>query len=260
MQNLLKEPLLFFFCIAGGIFALNAVLDAKQSSPIVLTPAVKTALAANFEGLTGRPATDEERAQLEKDYVMDELFLREAVSRGLHLSDSQTRQHLSNTMRRLYTGTIPQPSEETLLSFYADNIEDYRSEPSITFRHVFFKSFAQPAEEVLAALRAGESVDGDRYWMGNTFEAYGETMVAGVFGADFHNALKEAQTGVWQGPIASARGQHFFIKQGTDTGSLASFAEVRSQIEQDYWAAQTRDRLDGVIAELQEKYDVRETL
>ncbi|MEO0410380.1 MAG: peptidylprolyl isomerase [Pseudomonadota bacterium] len=253
---MLRDPLVQFFIAAAAIFGLYSLVSGSQEKTVLLSAQTRQALIENFEALTGETATPAQKERLIRDYVLDELLLREAIDRGMHLTDSQTRKHLSNALRRLYAGEITAPSEADLVNFYADQIEDYRSEPAITFRQVFLEAKPSEPVDILETLRGGGSVAGQPYWMGDDFEAYGESMIRGVFGQPFLTALKSAEFSAWHGPIETSRGYHYVLKTNTDDGRLVPFAQVRDQVEQDYWTSKTQARFDVAIEALKEKFDV----
>lgn len=256
VRSFFTDTLVQFFIAAAAIFAVYSWVTASAQNPVVLSAEVRTALIDNFEGITGKPASQSDIAKLERDYIMDELLFREAIDRGMHLSDSQTKTHLTNALRRSFAGEPPRPSQEDLVNFYAENIEDYRGEPTISFRQVFFSDTLKDPAATLASLNKGTVVQGSPYWMGNDFPDYGESMVRGVFGTQFLSALQDLPMNRWAGPVETERGVHFIYKSAAKEGTLVPFAQIRDQIEQDYWAMQTRQNLDLAVAKLKEKYDV----
>lgn len=251
-----KEPIVQFFIAAAAIFGLFAVLETRANDPVILDDSVRAALVNNFEGIVGRSAHPDEIAQLERDYIIDELLFREALERGMHLTDGQTKKHLTDNLRRLFAGTPPQVSDETLVNYYADNIEKYRGEPTISFRQVFFEERPDAAGVLLDRLNAGEEIEGDPYWMGNRFDNYGDSMIRGVFGNAFLKKLTDLPEAAWAGPINTDRGIHYIYKSGRGPARLVPFAEIRDQVAQDYWAMQTQGNLDRAVEELKEKFDV----
>lgn len=256
LRRLLFDPFTLFFAAAALIFGAYLALQTRSDQTVVLDQEVRAALIDNFEGITGRTITAEEIKRIERDYIIDELIFREAIDRGMHLTDSQTKTHLTNNLRRILVGTLPQPSEADLVNFYAENIEDYRSEPTLSFRQVFFDTQPEDPAAILTALNKGDAVEGAPYWMGNDFQNYGESMVRGVFGTSFLGDLATLPDGKWAGIIETERGYHAIFKSASKAGELVPFAKIRDQIEQDYWAQQTRSSLDSAVETLAEKYDV----
>jgi PPIC-type PPIASE domain len=188
--------------------------------------------------------------------VSNEILFREAVARGMHLTDSTTRARLVDRLRFMIAGAPATPSEADLLDYYSEHTELYRAEPQISLTQVFFaKPPAAPAE-VLAALNRGEQVRADDFWMGSSFPNYGESMLRGMFGTDVLDAARAAPIGTWVGPHLSPRGTHFLRVDARNPAALMRFTDVRDQVAQDMMAARTSAAVAAEVRKLEEAYDV----
>ena len=245
------------FAVAGSaLFLVYSMLQPNDSVEVRLTARTRTALIAEFESLTGRKANPADIARIERDYVTDELLFRDAVANGLHLTDSAIRGRLVEDMRLQVAGVLPDPSDEQLVNHYSDNIDRYRSEPSITFVQVYFRSRPDNDEEILAQLRAGRPVTSDTFAQGLEFPRFGRSMLRGIFGQPFVDALWSAPLGQWIGPIESPRGWHFVRATERAGAELLPFGAVRDQVENDYLAAAIQQAVDRRVAELERRYKV----
>jgi len=245
------------FAVAGSaLFLVYSMLRPNDSVEVRLTARTRTALIAEFESLTGRKANPADIARIERDYVTDELLFRDAVANGLHLTDSAIRGRLVEDMRLQVAGVLPDPSDEQLVNHYSDNIDRYRSEPSITFVQVYFRSRPDNDEEILAQLRAGRPVTSDTFAQGLEFPRFGRSMLRGIFGQPFVDALWSAPLGQWIGPIESPRGWHFVRATERAGAELLPFGAVRDQVENDYLAAAIQQAVDRRVAELERRYKV----
>lgn len=250
-----RDPLVVFAAI-GGVFFLAYHFATADQREIQVSRAVQASLSEDFEVLTGKTPTAAERQNLIDDYVGDEILFREAVERGMHLTDKETKQRLIDKMRFLVAGAPPEPTEEQLIDFYSENIPLYRSEPKITFDHVYFKSEPDGAPRLLKTLNTGGAVAGDEFWMGRQMTDYGESMVRGMFGQPFLKALDKAPKGDWVGPITSIRGVHFVRVHGTAAPALMPYPQVRDQVRQDWTARQIESALVTQRKDVEGKYDV----
>ena len=245
------------FAVAGSaLFLVYSMLQPNDSVEVRLTARTRTALIAEFESLTGRKANPADIARIERDYVTDELLFRDAVANGLHLTDSAIRGRLVEDMRLQVAGVLSDPSDEQLVNHYSDNIDRYRSEPSITFVQVYFRSRPDNDEEILAQLRAGRPVTSDTFAQGLEFPRFGRSMLRGIFGQPFVDALWSAPLGQWIGPIESPRGWHFVRATERAGAELLPFGAVRDQVENDYLAAAIQQAVDRRVAELERRYKV----
>ncbi len=256
LSRVFLEPL-FVFAVAGiALFAVHSVLQPRGGDPVRLSAATRAALIADFETLTGRSATAADIALIEREYVTDALLLRDALDSGLHLEDGEIRSQLIEKMRLTITGPLPDPSDEQLVNHYAENLERYRSEPALSFEHVYFRDLPPDSTEVLARLDGGETVAGEPFAQGESFPRYGRSILRGMFGQPFVDALWAAPVGEWSGPIESSQGWHYVRTTERLRETLLSFDAVRDQVENDYLVAVIRQAVERRVAELEQRHDV----
>jgi len=156
---------------------------------IKLNNLTKDTLIDNFEKLTGRDASPADIANIEREYIEEEILFREAIANGMHLLDPEVRSQLIEEMRYRITGILPDPDEEQLIDFYLNNIDRYYSEPTITLEHIYFKHQPEEPELLLIQLNQGKTFLGDEFWRGNRMPDYGDSMLRGLFGQNFVNRL-----------------------------------------------------------------------
>jgi peptidyl-prolyl cis-trans isomerase C len=255
-RRVLRDPLTAFALIGLACFALYAVIHSGRQT-IDVSKAAQVSLAQDFELLTGRAPTAADKKKLVDDYIADEVLFRVALDRNMHLTDNQTKRRLIDKLRFMVTGAPVEPTEEDLIDYYAMNTGLYRSEPKLTFDHVFFEQAPADPAAVLARLDHGEPVTGDEFWMGGHFDAYGQSMVRGMLGQPFVSALKAAPVGRWTGPVKSMRGVHFVRLGGLSGEALMPYTAVREQIRQDWMAQRTNAILDKEVSKFKESYNVK---
>lgn len=252
-----RDPLFAFLIIGGGLFAGYHVIELNRRQPVHYGRDIENALVQDFETVAGRKATAVDKARLRKDYITDELLFREAIDRGMHLTDSQTRKQLTDKARYLLAGAPAEPSEEQLINYYSEQLKRYQAEPKITFQQIFFDTAPADPAAILAKLDQGENVRGGDFWLGRNFPGYGESMVRGIFGQPFVERLRKAPQGTWFGPVRSSRGWHFVRKDAITGSALIPYSEVRDQVRQDFMITQTNSAIDAEVARLMRKYDVQ---
>ena len=240
-----------------ALFLLFRVVSGEDADPVHLTAGTRAALVRDFEAIAGRKAGAEDLARIERDYTAEELLFRDAIASGLHLTDGMVRGRLVEVMRLRAAGELPDPTPEELVNYYSEHLERYRSEPAASFEQVYFvERPAQPAA-TLASLRAGKSVAGEPFPSGDLFPRYGQSMLRGLLGQAFVEALWAAPIGQWTGPIQSSHGWHYVLVTERLPPVLLPFDEVREQVETDFLAAEIQDAVDRRIAELEQTYEVR---
>lgn len=254
--RILRDPLFVFLAAGAVLYAGYAVLESRRSEPVRLTAEARAALIADHEALTGtRPGADD-IARLERGYVAEEMLFREAIADGMHFRDGGVRERLVEQMRLRITGLLPDPDDEQLVNHYAEHLELYKTEPSISFEQVYFSALPQDGEALAAKLRGGNPVRGDSFRYGLQFPRYGRSMLRGMFGQPFVAALWDAPLGKWTGPIQSTQGWHFVRPAERLPEALLPFDAVRDQVESDFLAAQVQQAVDRRVAELALRYEV----
>lgn len=211
---------------------------------------------ADFEAIAGRKADADDVARIERDYIADELLFRDAIDSGLHLTDSAVRGRLVEEMRFRVTGMLPDPTPEQLVNHYSENLGRYRSEPAASFEQVYFRELTGEPAAILARLRAGTPVAGEPFAQGTRFPRYGQSMLRGLFGQPFVDALWVAPTGQWTGPVRTQHGWHYLHVTERLPPALLPFEAVRAQVENDFLAALIEDAVDRRVAELARRYGV----
>jgi hypothetical protein len=255
-RRILREPVLVFIVAGALLYAVSEFVDSRRLEPVRLTAAARAALIAEYAALSGAPPGAEEIVRLERNYVGEEILYREALALGLHLEDPGVRERLVEQMRLRIAGPLPEPPEEALVDYYASNLSQYETEPSISFEQVFFTDLPPDAVALVAVLRGGGTFDGDPSRYGNRFARYGRSMLRGLYGQAFVAALWEAPLGEWSGPIRSLHGWHFVRPAERQAAARVPWAEAREQVARDYQAAQARDAVARRVEELAERYEV----
>jgi len=250
LARFLRDPLFIFLAAGSALFLLYWLVSGRHAEPIVLAAGTRATLIAEFETLTGRVATPADIERIEREYVADELLFRAAVADGVHLSDVEVRGRLIEEMRQRATGVLPDPTTDELLDYYSDHLDRYHTEPTASFEQVFFVELPQDAATLRGRWRRNEAVTGDPFMHGLTFDRYGRSMIRGIFGEPFVDALWGNTQGQWTGPLQTQHGWHFVRVSALAAPALRPFPDVRDQVENDWIAAQIQAAVDRKVAEL----------
>ncbi len=247
-----REPFLLFLIVAAAIFAADTLVDRGQgyaepaaapmaaTDPITVTAAVVDQLRDQFAWLYGREPDAAETELLVQGWIADEVVFREGLALQMHRTDAKIRSMIIDKVRLLWTTVPDEPDDEALLAHYIENIGRYYSEPLITFEQVFFQTVPAQEERVLAALRAGEAVAGDDFWLGGRLADYSESILRNSFGGAFYEALSALPAGQWHGPVASAHGTHYVRVLGAEPSEPLPYADIRGRVAED-WAQRQRE-------------------
>lgn len=251
-----SDPFVIFLVVSALIFILYWIVLGRKET-IEVPTAVQESLLSDYALMTGQAPDEEAKQRLIDDYIANELLFREAVERGMHMTDLTTKQRLIDRVRFMISGAPAEPNEDKLLTWYAENPTHYQAEPSMTLRHVFFESKPADAEGMLRTLESGGRVAGEDFWMGRDLDQYGYSVIRAMFGEPFLDAAEKLPEGKWSGPLQSTRGWHLVLVTAKDAGRLLPYPEARDQVRQDYLSAEAASVVSKEVARLKEEYAIR---
>jgi PPIC-type PPIASE domain len=269
VRRLLREPLLQFIAIGAILLGLHATFGSKESdapAKIVVSAAQITNLEQTFARTWQRPPTPEELDGLIEDFVRDEVYYREGKALELDRDDIVIRRRIRQKMEFFAEDmAAAEPTEGELNAYLAAHPERFRSEESVSFRHVFLSSkrgeaLETDAGEVAAALAAANGRDeaalGDGFLLGDEFPAMRRSEVVNDFGEDFADSLFSTKAGSWQGPIVSPFGLHFVLVSERTEGGIPPLEAVRAAVEREWANARRVEKLDELYRTLRGRYEV----
>ncbi len=259
LGKLLKEPFLYFLLIGGSIF-LGYSQVSNQSPQINLTDEITAQLIQNHISLGGdeRNLTQKVMANLIDNYIDGEVLYREAIKRGLHENDPQTRSRMIQSMQFLLGGQLKAPDDQTLLAYYEENSELYKTGAKISFGHYFYLD--NPSDKGLGLLESLSQNQPpktfDEFWLGNTLVRYEEPVLKEMLGGDFLNKIKELDLNIWAGPFQSTRGFHFVKVSARQPERTLSFGFVKDRVLEDWYRDQKAQKIKTEVIRLKETYSI----
>jgi hypothetical protein len=266
INRLIREPLLHFFVLGALLFFLFAWTneDAMQGPDEIVVDAQRIkALRSQFERVWQRPPTPDEISGLVDNWVREEVLYREGLALGLDQGDPILRRRVAQKVEFISEELIDaQPTDEELQTYFADHADDYRLDPRLTFRQIYFNPAVQGAaldatiETALDAARQGQVAVGDATLLPSELDDVSLTEVRRTFGDRFAEALSNAPVGEWAGPVASGYGLHLVLIDDRQQARVPAFDEVRAAVQRDFVAARTREVKDAFYETLRQRYTV----
>lgn len=266
MKRVLREPLLHFLLIGVALFVIYGLVDDGMSggtdNKVVVSTGRIEQLANIFTKTWQRPPTANELKGIVDDFVLEEIYYRQAVAMGIDRDDTVIRRRLRQKFEFLTDdmAAASTPSDEELATYLAANAGDFLRDSTYTFRQIYLDP-GQPdvertASEQLADLRAGNTVHGGAGLLPTSFEAAAARAVDGSFGRGFSQSLDALPVGEWVGPIESGLGLHLIRLETRIAGSLPVLEDIRPIVERE-WANQKRlDTRQLINEQLLQDYDV----
>ncbi|MEP4078478.1 peptidyl-prolyl cis-trans isomerase [Haloferula sp.] len=276
MNRLLRDPLVIFLLIGGGIFLLYAKINPQESAEetdpnrIEINEDVIDFLVSEWSSRWNRPPSPEELKGLLDSHIKEEILFREATKLGLDQSDTIIRRRLAQKMEFLTSdiSDLEEVTDESLNAYYEKNAEAYRVEPELGFRHLFFSAEKRKdtatadAEALLAPLNDGslsfeQAIEKtDQTLLNPEFSTSTITLVGRQFGVEFADALLEAKPGAWIGPVKSGYGVHLVEVLDRKEGYLPELETIREDVLSDYRYDQRETLNKNMLDALLEQYEV----
>ena len=262
---LLREPLVHFIVAGGLVFA---VLSGRPPDPgerrIVVSEAVANRLVERWMQSFRRAPTSDEVDGLIRDYVMDQVYYREALRLGLERDDEVIIRRLRNKMVSLAASEAEasNPTDAQLQALIDANPARYAPEPQLNFTQLYLGADSPAtraaAAQALNAVRRGQSAEALRQPspIPATFDRAPASEVAAMLGDTFVTDLARLPVGQWSGPVASGAGLHLVRIERRDAAAPPRLADVRQKVENDWRSAATQKAVNSAYVKLLDGYDV----
>ena len=253
LPQFLREPLVHFLLIGLGLFLLygRVATEGSDSRTIEITGARVDEMARQFQAVWSRPPTATELQGLVDAYIRDEVMYREGLAMGLDADDPVIKRRVRQKVDVISEeiGNQQAPTDAELNDYLANNSDDFRRAPILSFEQVFFSGDApadvveRQSREALARLNEGAAPAsvGQATMLPSSVRSMPADLVARDFGEEFTKRLESLPLNVWHGPIASGMGAHLVRITGRKPSELPPLAVIRPQVQRE-WENQRRER------------------
>jgi hypothetical protein len=268
VNKILHEPLLHFLLMGGGMFLLFNMMNGEtidKPNRIVVTPGQIELLATNFARTWERPPSEEEVHSLVDNYLLDEVYYREALAMGLDEDDRVIRRRLRQKLGFILedTAALLDPSDEELTTYMDAHAEQFRVQPQVSFRQIYLSRDTRSdidadAREILARLQAGEDPQqlGDRIMLDYEYTLASQDDIKRRFGEGFAHQLVTVTPGDWAGPLTSGYGGHLVLITELKPGRMPGLAEVKKAVQREWLLARKEELKQDTFRKLLENYEV----
>lgn len=244
-MQFLREPLLHFLLIGAGFFALYIFLnpDAVESDQTIVvdTGRINT-LAESFKSTWNRNPTETELNNLIEDFVLEEIYYRQALAMGIDKNDVLIRRRLRQKMEFLSTSMAAsiQPADSELQTYLDANAEKYRTPSTYSFEQIYInpdksaEALDKRLAEIAAVLADNRIAEGDQTLLARRFNSAPSFQIDSTFGRGFSTALDDLPVNEWSEPVQSGLGTHYVKITEHNPGYLPPLEEVREQVLRDW--------------------------
>ena len=274
LKRLAREPLVHFLMIGAAIYGLYGVYgvgeDSNNERTVTVTSGEIQALTDRWTRLWSRPPTSDELGNVIRDYVRTQILYREALAMGLDDGDTVVERRLAQKLEMLTTSLItpPEPSDEQLLAWYAENVDRFKRPDFYTITHIYFdpdKREATTLDDAKAALDVLNALDefpenyddyGDRFMLEYFYQNRSEQELSSVFGSGFAEQIVDLEPGIWHGPVQSGYGTHLVLVNDAALAAEPAFDDIKARLKEEWMAEQITELSGRFIDSLVARYEV----
>ena len=267
-MKIFREPLLHFLLIGAALFVVFDIVSgpsrSEEENRIVVSAGRIQQMASIFTKTWQRPPTANELKGLIDDFVLEEIYYRQAVAMGIDRDDTIIRRRLRQKFEFLtddLAATL-EPTEEELTVYLAANPDAFRRETTYTFEQVYVNSDRAGGDlealvaDQLATLRFGDAVPAETGLLPSSFNEAPVRVVDNTFGTGFSASLDALTPGQWQGPVESGLGIHLVRLESRVEGTLPELDEIRPVVEREWAHAKRLETRRLINEQLLKDYEV----
>ena len=250
-MKIIKEPFIHFVLLGAALFWLYGQVNKSDSKPednqIVISAGKIDQMTRIFYKTWQRQPSPEELKGLIDDYVLEEIYYRQAKTMGIDQDDTMSRRRLRQKLEFLSddVAAMLQPSDDDLKGYLEANSQKFRQEATYSFQQIYYNpqlhgdDLKQKAADQLASVRKGEEVLGDRTMLPHSLELASSRVIDSTFGGGFAQSLSQVSVGQWQGPVDSSFGVHLVKVDQRVEGRVPRVDEIKPALERE-WANDKR--------------------
>lgn len=266
-MKLLKEPLLHFILIGAAFFVLYALVNPESMTSekrIVVDDGRINNMVAVFARTWNREPSREELQGLIDNFILEEIYYRQALAMGIDENDPVIRRRLRQKMEFFTSeaGSRFIPEDKELEQYLQAHADKYKADNSYSFEQLYL-STDRPADQLEKLLQQtaqqlgkGEVVSGDQTLLPGNFSAATGFEVNRTLGEGFSEKLDSLPLGEWSAPIQSGLGFHFVKLRERQVGQLPPLAHVRDKLLRDWSYEKSLALKQDLDKKLKDEYQV----
>ena len=267
-MRILKDPLLHFILLGAAIFLIyNQVNDSSNEvsdDKIIVTQGRINQMIDNFENTWKRKPSKAELQSLIDDYVIEEIYYRQAIALGMDQDDTMIRRRLRQKLEFISDNmaSIAEPTDQELTEYLTENGDKFRQPAKYTLHHLYFspekhgENLQQYADKQKEVADSGGKPQGDHTMLPKDFRLATAKILDGSLGAGFSEGLQGMKVGSWQGPIPSRYGLHLVFIEEKKEGYVPELDTIKERVKVE-WDNDNRDTMrDDINQRFKEKYEV----
>jgi hypothetical protein len=264
-KKIIKEPLLHFALLGVLLFwvfaYLNPVVENTVDKVLVTEHKIQQ-LNTIYQKKWRRSPTAAELKKLIDDYVIEEIYYREALAMQMDKNDTVIRRRLRQKMEFLLAdaSAATEPTEAQLQAYLDENAAEFEIPAQYSLQQIYLNTTrpgsAQRVAEVQQALEEGLYVTGDTTMLPKRVKDTPADRIDHLFGHGFTKSFAEMPLQTWQGPVKSGFGLHWVYLEQREQSRKAKLDEVRAEVLREFEYDLRLDLQRRVTDKLLEKYTI----
>jgi len=267
LKKILAEPLIHFVLLALLFFVIHGLVNPESlqgSNKITISSLRIEQLKKGFEKTWTRTPDQQELKKLIDDYVLDEIYSREAKLIGLAENDAVVRKRLRQKMEFMLqdVSSLQEPDDKTLRIYYEKRKGKYIQEARYSFTQMYISpdknkaQLKQVVELMTKELQQGNIPKTDNSMLAKQIVNNTEFQVDRQFGEGFSLQLNVLTLKQWSKPIRSGLGYHIVNVSERKLDHPKTLENVRAQLIVDWKYEQSQLFQLAYEQELLEKYEI----
>jgi len=240
----IREPLVVYFAVGAGTFALTRAWDQDMEAPIVVEKAIQAEIVAQYRERHGELPDREDLARAEQEWRREEALYREGLLRQLDKDDPIVRgrviARLLDIERRLLP-PLAAPTEAELKTWLGKHKGDYEMPTAYDYEMVELSPEVDATQFRVDELIG--DVEGRAGPPRKMQRAQGQETIAAAHGSEFARRLTQFEVGRWI--LFQDGARTFFVRVERKRGGLPPWDQLRPRLEADF----NEDRVQRLMAE-----------
>ncbi|WP_315784582.1 MULTISPECIES: peptidylprolyl isomerase [unclassified Bradyrhizobium] len=258
LRGLLREPLLHFLVLGGLIFAADAIIHppTKDEKVVTVTKALRQSFIDTFDEDKQRTPNEAELQKMVDAWVASEILYREGKTLGVDRGDEMIRDRVAFKLQYLIFDQVrvPQPSDEQLRAWFADNHARFDEPERVSF-FMTPPSDEATARSFLNDIREQRESEDLRDQTRAILDRPVPSLAAG-FGNGFSDGLLKAPLQEWT-LLQSKDGWHVVRLDARTPGAPAKLEDIRAEAAKIWHTEETRKRAWEAVSRLKANYTIR---
>ena len=268
MIKILKEPLLHFLILGSLLFlGYEFIGDGPANNTLLVSSQKIVQLETLFEKTWQRPPTEKELKALIDNFILEEIYYREALALGLDEDDRIIKRRLKQKMEFISSDLtkLISPTDEELTEYLQQNTEKFTRDASYDFKQIYINPDKHDSPEVFVltllntakeTLQDDTSLKGDNTLLPGEIKAASSRLIDRTFGKGFADDLEKQPLQQWTGPIHSSFGLHLVFIAQKQPATVPALNEIRAVVLQEWTYEKQTVLKEAMDQRLRENYQV----